>query len=72
MDNKEKNDAAAMAPIPPVAFTVPAETMDLILRYIGRGPWLDVNELMNYIRQTSVPMYKPVEDEKENKKPSGK
>jgi hypothetical protein len=54
--------AEVTAPVPqeqrPIAgFYVPAQVMDQIFGYIGQGPWLEVNDFINTIRNSVQPVY---------------
>lgn len=62
------NEAEKIVPEKKISgFIIPSNVMDNIMAYIGRGPWLEVNELINHIRMNSKPLYKTTKDETENR-----
>lgn len=52
----ENTEAQPLPPQKPAAFIVPAKVMDEIYAYIGKGPWLEVNNLINWIASNSQPI----------------
>lgn len=53
-----KNSLAEIQEGPPIAgFFVPIGLFDQILGYIGQGPWMEVNEFMERIKNSVQPIY---------------
>lgn len=50
---------AAPAPRPVEAYVIPPQTMDSVLKYLAVKPWNEVENIINQIKATVKPIFKP-------------
>lgn len=68
MEQKKLKVAPQQEQTPQIAgFYIPAPIMDQIYGYIGQGPWIEVNDFINRIRNSAQIVYaKNQQNETEN------